>query len=164
MFGDVHVTKRVLRWRTALILRELEGEVEAEQEFAPHQLELERLMNDKQGLEQEQARLRLCMQRLERGHTVPLPLSAKEITARLREVRASMDELDLHITPLARRAGELGNARWGLLMRAGNDKSRLARQIERYADVYTSRVSNLQALTPFGYLRARRGSLPHDDA
>ena len=47
-------------------------------------------------------------------------------------------------------------------MRAGNDKSRLARQIERYADVYTSRVSNLLDLTPFGYLRAPRGSLPHD--
>jgi 5'-nucleotidase len=40
-------------------------------------------------------------------------------------------------------------------MRAGNDKSRLARQIERHADVYTSRVSNLLHLTPFGYLRAR---------
>ena len=48
------------------------------------------------------------------------------------------------------------------LMRAGNDKSRLARQIERYADVYTSRVSNFLYLTPFGYLRAPRGSLPHD--
>jgi len=57
---------------------------------------------------------------------------------------------------------ELGNARWGPLMRAGNDKSRLARQIERYADVYTSRVSNFMYLTPFGYVRAPRGSLPHD--
>ena len=42
------------------------------------------------------------------------------------------------------------------------DKSHLARQIERYADVYTSRVSNLLALTPFVYLRSPRGSLPHD--
>jgi hypothetical protein len=49
-------------------------------------------------------------------------------------------------------------------MHAGNDKSRLARQIERHADIYTSRVSNLQFLTPFGYLRAARGRLPHDAA
>jgi hypothetical protein len=47
-------------------------------------------------------------------------------------------------------------------MRAGADKSRLARQIERHADIYTSRVSNFLWLTPFGYLRAARGSLPHD--
>jgi hypothetical protein len=47
-------------------------------------------------------------------------------------------------------------------MRAGNDKSQLARQIETHADLYTSRVSNLFHLTPFGYLRAGRGVLPHD--
>ena len=47
-------------------------------------------------------------------------------------------------------------------MRAGNDKSLFARQVERYADVYMSRASNLRYETPFGYLRAARGSLPHD--
>ena len=61
-----------------------------------------------------------------------------------------------------RQAAELGNPRWGLLMRAGNDKSHLARQIERYADIYTSRVSNFCCYTPFVYLRSPRGSLPHD--
>ena len=49
-------------------------------------------------------------------------------------------------------------------MRAGNDKSHLARQVERYADIYTSRVSNFLYETPFAYLRAPRGTLPHDDA
>ena len=40
--------------------------------------------------------------------------------------------------------------------------SRLAFQMERYADVYTSRVSNFLRYTPFVYLRSPRGSLPHD--
>ena len=47
-------------------------------------------------------------------------------------------------------------------MRAGSDKSLYARQVERHADIYTSRVANLAAETPYGYLRADRGSLPHD--
>lgn len=47
-------------------------------------------------------------------------------------------------------------------MRAGSDKSRLAREIEGFADVYTSRVSDFLHLSPFGYLRAVRGSLRHD--
>ena len=76
--------------------------------------------------------------------------------------RKELVELDVHIAELAREAAELGNARWGLLMRAGNDKSRLAYQMERYADVYTSRVSNFMLYTPFVYLRSPRGSLPHD--
>ena len=47
-------------------------------------------------------------------------------------------------------------------MRAGNDKSHLARQVERYADIYMSRVANFLDVTPYGYLRSMRGSLPHD--
>ena len=41
-------------------------------------------------------------------------------------------------------------------------QARLAYQIERYADIYTSRVSNFLRYTPFVYLRSPRGSLPHD--
>ena len=70
--------------------------------------------------------------------------------------------LDAEISPLAKTGSELTNARWGLLTRAGNDKSHLTRQIERYADIYTSRVSNLLHATPFAYFRSPRGSLPHD--
>jgi hypothetical protein len=80
------------------------------------------------------------------------------------ELRARLVALDERIMPLAKRSGEILNPRWGPLMRAGNDKSHLARQVERYADIYTSRVSNLLAETPFAYLRAARGSLPHDPA
>ena len=43
---------------------------------------------------------------------------------------------------------------WGYLSRAGlNDKSQFTRQIEKYADIYTSRVSNFLRYTPFAYFR-----------
>ncbi|KAG1676732.1 hypothetical protein FOA52_005021 [Chlamydomonas sp. UWO 241] len=49
------------------------------------------------------------------------------------------------------------------LSRAGlNDKSQLCRQIEKYADIYTSRVSNFLTYTPFMYFRAPATSLAHD--
>jgi 5'-nucleotidase len=162
MYADVHVSSQIRRWRTALVLRELEQEVEAEQAFKRKQAELGTLMADKQRLEREQAQLRLCLQRLELRYAAPLPMEPRDAPERLRRLRSELDTLDSRIAPLAESAGELGNPRWGPLMRAGNDKSRLARQIERHADIYTSRVSNLLYVTPFGYLRAPRGSLPHD--
>jgi len=76
--------------------------------------------------------------------------------------REELVALDARIGPLAKASSELVNARWGLLLRTGNDKSHLARQVERYADIYMSRVSNLLYATPFLYLRSPRGSLPHD--
>lgn len=166
VYADVHVSSRIRRWRTALVLRELEQEVAAEQDFAAAQRELEARMRDKERLDHEQATLRLALQRLEHGGALPpgVPAGATAIQERLRELRDEQAALDEHIAPLARQASQLGHPVWGLSMRAGNDKSRLARQIERHADVYTSRVSNLLSLTPYGYLRATRGSLPHDAA
>jgi len=153
LFGDVHVTKDVLRWRTALIVRELEAEIASAIDFAADQDRLEELMEMKTELEQRQAWLRL--QRLSRSKDGRLSSELSRVTNRI-------FELDEQVAPLARASSEMGNALWGPLMRAGNDKSLFARQVERYADVYTSRASNLRYATPFGYLRAARGSLPHD--
>jgi len=161
VYADVHVSSQILRWRTALILRELEAEVTADEAFAGDATTLAELMQEKERCEREQAQLRLSLQRHESAYAEPLQ-PAGDAPRRLAALREHIAQLDARIAPIAKRASELSNARWGPLMRAGNDKSRLARQIERYADVYTSRVSNFLYLTPYGYLRAPRGSLPHD--
>jgi len=162
MFGDVHVSKSVLRWRTALILRELESEVAALEAFAGAERLIAAKMEEKEHLEAQLSQARLSLQRL-RGHYGPQPAeSAAQLEGRIQDLRNRLMPLDGEIAPLARAATELTNSRWGLLTRAGNDKSHLARQVERYADVYTSRVSNFLHASPFVYLRSPRGSLPHD--
>lgn len=162
MFGDVHVTKRLLRWRTALILRELEEEVRAIADFHATEAELARRMREKEALEALADGARLALQRLRAGYGPPPEADEATLEAELADARARLLALDAEIAPVAKRAAELSNPEWGLLTRAGNDKSHLARQIERYADIYTSRVGNLLHVTPFAYLRSPRGSLPHD--
>ncbi|MFZ5471736.1 MAG: HAD-IG family 5'-nucleotidase [Myxococcota bacterium] len=162
MFGDVHVSKDVLRWRTALILRELENEVRAVEAFRPTELRLAALMKEKEELEAAQCEVRLLLQRRKVGYGPREGPADEELQARQSVLRERLGVLDAQIAPLAQASSELSNLSWGPLMRAGNDKSHLARQVERYADVYTSRVSNLLFSTPFLYLRSLRGSLPHD--
>ena len=161
VYADVHVSKDVLRWRTALVIRELEEELAEAESFAGDQHALTQLMNEKEELEHAFSTLRLSGQRREHGHADAAGVGSN-IPQQMQITRARLVELDAAIAPLARRSGELGNRRWGPLLSAGNDKSRLARQVERYADIYTSRVSNLLHATPFAYFRAPRGSLPHD--
>jgi 5'-nucleotidase len=161
LFGDVHVSKDMLRWRTGLILREIETEIRALEESRDTEAELKALMSQKIDLDNRIAHLRLARQRHENG---PQP-AAGSVAALEAAIKAASDEslaLDGKIAPLAKAFATLGNASWGPLMRAGSDKSLFARQVERYADIYTSRVSNFLAATPFAYLRAARGSLPHD--
>lgn len=162
MFGDVHVTKDVLRWRTALILRELEQEVRELYAASEQEQRLAALMAEKEALEATSCEARLKLQRRKHGYAENGPESEQALQERLSQIRQRVEALDAQISPLARAATELHNRTWGLLMRAGNDKSHLARQVERYADIYTSRVSNLLYATPYVYLRSPRGSLPHD--
>jgi len=164
VYADVHVSSRIRRWRTALVLRELEDEVLAEQLFGLEQQQLTAMMRRKVAMDEEQAALRLAQLRLEHGDAPPpgLPQEQDALQSRLRELREQLEALDKEISPIAHAASQLGHARWGPAMRAGIDKSRLARQIEGHADVYTSRVSNFLTVTPYGYLRGPRGSLPHD--
>lgn len=154
LFGDVHVTKNALRWRTALIARELESEIRGAIEFSERHSQLGELMEAKTVIDRSQARIRLSLIRAGHHH--------RSLSDELRALTTHGSALDQRIAPLAKAASNLGNTNWGPLMRAGNDKSLYARQVEKYADVYTSRVSNLTYETPFAYLRAARVNLPHD--
>ncbi|MGK5087068.1 HAD-IG family 5'-nucleotidase [Bdellovibrionota bacterium FG-2] len=165
MFGDVHASKNVLRWRTALILRELEEEIRDCEAFREAESKLKALMNEKERIEAQVCQLRLEMQRLRSaGGAQAAEQAAADaaIQKQQAELRAVIDKLDHEISPLAQASTELRSPLWGLLMRTGNDKSHLAYQLERYADLYTSRVSNFLSVTPYAYLRSPRGSLPHD--
>jgi HAD superfamily 5'-nucleotidase-like hydrolase len=162
VFADVMMSKSHLRWRTALIVRELENELRAQEEFLPTQAELATLMRQKERLERGYDHLRLEALRHERRAAGSGDAVESSLRDQIQDLRAQLALLDERIGPLAQAASELGNARWGLLMRTGNDKSHMARQIERHADIYMSRVSNLGLISPFAYLRAPRSSLPHD--
>ncbi len=161
LYGDVHYSKALLRWRTALILQELESEIQATSDFLPTQQRLGRLMDDKERLEARLGAEMLADLRRTKGYADPmidLGDDARAI-ARTREALLAIDDV---IAPLAIGAGQLQNEKWGPMMRAGADKSLFARQIERYADIYTSRVSNLLYPGPYATFRMGRLDLPHD--
>lgn len=163
IFGDVHVTKKLLRWRTALVLRELEDEIASTQAFAEQQRRLTSLMEEKERLEYDLCQLRVARMRVETGYGPEPTMNGKETEAAMADIRERLARLDLQIGPLAKSSSELSHPLWGPLLRAGNDKSLLTRQLERSADIYTSRVSNLLYQTPFAYLRSKRSSMPHDE-
>lgn len=162
IFADVHASKRTVRWRTALVLREIEEDIAAIESFADNETKIAAMMRDKTELERGIATLRLDLARRRHGRDPIVEASQHDIEAEVERLRAALAELDQTIAPLADEAARHPHPRWGAIMRAGIDKSHLARQIERYADVYTSRVSNFLWATPSAYLRSPKSSLPHD--
>jgi len=162
IYADVLKSKSMLRWRTALVLRELEGEIQALNEFKAGQAELSAKMQEKEALEVKFHRLRMLVRRGEAASGKGKDPEMEKLVAQLDKLRGKLNRLDHEIRPLATSYGELSNSNWGLVMRAGNDKSLLARQVENFADIYMSRVSNFMFATPYAYLRSKRSTLPHD--
>jgi len=48
------------------------------------------------------------------------------------------------------------------ILREGNENSRFGEQVNDYADLYTSRVSNFGPYSPLRYFRAPRRPMPHE--
>jgi HAD superfamily 5'-nucleotidase-like hydrolase len=164
LYTDVRISKDMRRWRTGLIVRELEEELAAVARVREAQERLDALMAEKARLEFAQAHLRLRVQRAGRA----APGAPRErvgwLESQIGRQRVQLERLDDQIGPIALEVGSIFNDTWGPLMSAGADRSHLARQLEASADIYTSRVSNLLYQTPFAYLRAPRGRMPHDIA
>ena len=51
---------------------------------------------------------------------------------------------------------------WGSLLKAGPEMSSFGDQVEAYACLYTTRVSNLGRYSPMHYFRSPRDRMPHE--
>ena len=148
-----------MRWRTALIVQELEKEIEAQgsqEELAQHQ-RIVRLLDEIDQCSDYINQLRTTRKRVQSEHEAD---DSSEIIARL---HATREQLEAQLAPLLFSEGSSMNRYWGFMARAGfADKSHLMRQIEKYADIYTSRVSNLFQYTPRAHFRGHRQLLAHE--
>ncbi|XP_024022937.1 cytosolic purine 5'-nucleotidase [Morus notabilis] len=167
IYTDVSQSKVHLRWRTALICRELEDEYRALIRSRAHRGSLIELINQKEVVGDLFNQLRLALQRRTKGRPAQTlaatNMDDQELTDSMQKLLIVMRRLDEKIATMLEADGELFNKRWGFLSRAGLwDKSHLMRQIEKYADIYTSRVSNFLHYTPFMYFRSQEQTLAHD--
>lgn len=151
IYGDILRLKKECNWRTAMVIEELEAEITNNQKAAPTIDEIESLMKKKEPFEDELTDL--MTQRVEVG---------KVNENKVDELQKTISEIDAQISQLIKKQQAMFNPQWGQLMRAGNEESYLAYQIERYACVYMSKLSDLLALSPRTYFRAPRRPLSHE--
>jgi HAD superfamily 5'-nucleotidase-like hydrolase len=152
IFGDVLTLKKNLNWRTALVIEEIEAELEALKKGRPLEDEITTLMRDKIRLENEMDAIYLDVSKKDRSQR-------KEERSGLRD---ELRQLDEKIAPLIVKNQSLYNPLWGEIMRAGQEESRLATQIEKYACIYLARVSDFNAYSPKRYFRPFKRPLPHE--
>ncbi len=151
IYGDILRLKKDCNWRTAMVLEELHEELENNKKAMPLVVEIENLMRKKEPMEDELTDLMTA--RIEK---------LKVDDSHIDSLQKTITEIDAQISQLIKKQQSLYNPSWGQLMRAGNEESYLAYQVDRYACIYMSTLSKLLELSPRTYFRSPRKPLSHE--
>jgi FMN phosphatase YigB (HAD superfamily) len=143
IYGDILRSKRDTSWRTAMIIPEMDRELEQVQRHAPA---LDRLG------ELEEVRFQLNLERTARA------LDGDRARALGEDARA----LNREIAQLEQEIADAFSPYWGMLFRDRAELSAFGTQVEDYACVYTSRVSNFGLYSPVWYFRSPRDRMAHE--
>ena len=164
IYTDAGVAKMMFRWRTCLIIREIEEEICAVAKGREGRNKIVELMHKKDVIGDLFNHLRLGFEPIKgNGVTRRWVQDSETLKQTMAQILKLMVKLDDEISERLARDGKDFSQKWGYLCRAGlHDKSALCRQIEKWADIYTSRVSNFYRYTPFMYFRSAAQSLSHD--
>jgi len=170
IYGDILRSKRESAWRTAMIIQEMEIEVIATERCKAEMDSVHELHSRREELEDQ---LRFYQQRFKdvtrRLEDTPSQLEQRELDAeRIRtkrtveRIRGQMRTIDAQVEELERTIDACFHPYWGSLMKEADDRSSFGDQVEEYACLYTSRVSNLSAYSPLQHFRSGRDRMPHE--
>ncbi len=77
-------------------------------------------------------------------------------------VRGRLRLVDGELGAIERRIDQRFHQYWGSLLKEENEQSSFGSQVEEYACLYTSRVSNFLAYSPQQYFRSPRDEMAHE--
>lgn len=167
IYGDMLRSRKSSNWRTAMVLQELEHEVTMYDRLKPELSKLDRLDAELIHLDSELNERQQALRTLQK--LAGEPADADHLSAAKRTVKEAVEKLrrDLRTTAAQHRGMEADidaqfNPYWGPIFREGYEVSKFGEQVEAYACVYTSRVSNFRYYSPMQYFRGPRDRMPHE--
>ncbi len=151
IYGDIVRLKKDSKWRTALVVDELSDEIANLRKADPCQQQIQDLMQKKSPLEKEV--VRLASDEVETG---------ANHSGAIKKLHDDTTRIDQQISKLIEEIQAIFNPYWGQTMRAGNEESYFAYQVDRFADIYMPILTDLLAVSPRTYYRAIRRPLAHE--
>ena len=181
IIGDIVTSKSSVGWRTMLVVPELDVELSMLEPSTRVNEELRLLRDQRDRVDDEIHRFEWAVRSAPPSPSLdPNPPSAspaedgkgseslssyydKNLTV-LEELKLKRVALKERHTSLLANHHRQFHPIWGQLLKTGHQNSRFAHQVERFACLYTSHVSNLSYYSPETSYRGRIDLLAHEDA
>ncbi len=171
IYGDILRSKKDSAWRTAMVIQELETEIAAYESCKEDFAQIEGLDDQREHLEDDlryyQARIKEITRLIEHKPTNGVPVAEHE-AERMRfkraveRIRGKLRQIEAEVSALERRTDLRFHPYWGSLLKEGNEQSSFGKQVDDYACLYTSRVSNFIAYSPQQTWRSPRDVMAHE--
>ncbi|KAL2346326.1 hypothetical protein Fmac_000326 [Flemingia macrophylla] len=157
IYGDILRSKKVLGWRTMLVIPELEKEVKLLWESRKTRKELQFLRSERDRIEDEIHHLKWSLK-----FKNPDADSQQKLSLELDKLELERERVRLSHQEAQKKLHQRFHEPWGQLMKTGYQNSRFAHQVERFACLYTSQVSNLGLYSPDKYYRPSEDFMQHE--
>jgi HAD superfamily 5'-nucleotidase-like hydrolase len=173
IYGDIIRSKGSVNWRTLLVVEELERELLKIEELRLALQIIHEKIAGREDCDEELQILRskiasnarqakIATDRGDNRRARHLLAENEKLLEKAHEKQALLVEIDELIKQaIAERDANIHPV-WGGLMKVGLERSRFANQVESYACLYTSRVSNLRFYSPFKRFTSYHDILPHE--
>lgn len=171
IYGDILRSRRESAWRTVMIIQEMEAEVLATEACSAERVELGALHQEREELEDQlrffQTRFKECTRKLETStiavdERAELEAERGRAKRNVERVRGQMRAIEAQASTLEQKIDAQFHPFWGSLMKETHERSSFGDQVEDYACLYTSRVSNFAGYSPMQHFRSARDHMAHE--
>jgi 5'-nucleotidase len=162
IFGDILRSKKESAWRTAMIIQELDAELAAHQGSAAAIRKKLELDEARTRLEDELRFYQRRLRALDREPSEAEGAEPQRIRRALEDVRRTLTQMNIEQEQLQEQIDSSFHPYWGSLLKEQGELSSFGAQLERYADIYTPRVSCLRHYSPEQFFRSPHDFMPHE--
>jgi HAD superfamily 5'-nucleotidase-like hydrolase len=162
IYGDIVSSKLTSTWRTALVLSELEDELEKAQEAQGEIRRLEALRAELSALGHRMDDLRdvltLSQRHFGREENGPLPAETRQRLERVQQEHRTLRRLAVELED---QVATRYNPTWGSVFELGGSQSLFGSQVDDFSCIYTSRVANFAYYGTNHYFRVLNDPMAH---
>ncbi|HEY4184512.1 MAG TPA: HAD-IG family 5'-nucleotidase [Polyangia bacterium] len=166
IYGDMLRSRKSSSWRTAMVVQELEHEIMTTDLMRPRLAALDqldaRLIQLDAELNERQSAMRALLRQHPNDEGAELQTARNAVKSDIDRLRGELKKTYTEHRIVERETDLAFNPHWGPIFREGYEISKFAEQVEAYACIYTSRVSNLRFYSPMQYFRGARDRMPHE--